>query len=434
MSNALSIAATTLTLRSLLGEVASADYSTLPPDVRPMNQIDITTLPPDQARPDNSRNRVNLFLYHTEYDAGWRNTDLPRRGRPGEALPPVLPLNLHYLVTVYAENDNELIGQVLLGTAMQVLHDHPVLSRSEIETALAQAELDEQVERVRVTALPFKVEELSGIWSGFQSEYRLSAGYKVGVLLIEGRRSARAPLPVLRRGGEDRGPAVVPGPAPSLTRVAEFFDASLPAPPAAAKPAAELGDTVVLTGVHFDGADMVARLTHDRTGTVQTRPLLSERDDQTVRFTLPSAGDLGVPRDWPAGFYAVELVVTRPDAPPWTTNRLTFALAPRVSALAPGAQGVGAQPFGLVLTCTPQLLADQRVSVLVRDRELVPDPGGIVTPGDPNLPSTVQVTIDGLEPGGHVVRLRIDGIDSLPVDLTAAPPAFDPALTLTITP
>ena len=50
MSNALSIAATTLTLRSLLGQVASADYSTLPADARPINQIEITTLPPDQAR------------------------------------------------------------------------------------------------------------------------------------------------------------------------------------------------------------------------------------------------------------------------------------------------------------------------------------------------------------------------------------------------
>lgn len=104
MSNALSIAAVTLTLRNLLNEVANADYSTLPADARPRNAIDITTLPPDQVRPDASRNRVNLFLYHTAYDAAWRNTDLPKRGRPGEILPPVLPLNLHDLVTVYAEN------------------------------------------------------------------------------------------------------------------------------------------------------------------------------------------------------------------------------------------------------------------------------------------------------------------------------------------
>lgn len=434
MSNALSIAAITLTLRSLLNEVATADYSTLPTDARPMNQIEVTTLPPDQARPDNSRNRVNLYLYHTQYDPAWRNTDLPRRGRPGEAQPPLLPLNLHYLVTVYAENDNELIGQVLLGTAMRILHDNPVLSRAAIQAAISQAELDSQVERIRVTALPFTVEELSGIWSGFQSEYRLSAGYRVGVLLIESARATRAALPVLRRGSTDTGPAVVAGPAPSLGSVAEFFDATLAAPPSAAKPAAELGDTLVLTGANLGGADMSVRLTHDRNETPHTRPLLDERDATTVRFTLPPVTDPAVARDWPAGFYTVELVVARPDAPPWTTNRLTFALAPRVSALAPAAQPVAAQPFALTLTATPQVLADQRVSVLIGDRELVPDAGGVTSPADPDAPSTVSVTVDGLAEGDHVARLRIDGIDSLPVDFTAIPPAFDPAQTLTITP
>ena len=432
MSNALSIAAVTLTLRNLLNEVATADYSALPADARPLNTIDITTLPPDQVRPDAARNRVNLFLYHTEYAAAWRNTDLPRRGRPGEVLPPVLPLNLHYLVTVYAENDNELVGQVLLGTAMRILHDHPVLGRDEIRTALSQAELDQQVELVRVTPLPFSPEDVSGIWSGFQSEFRLSAGYKIGVLLIESTRAARAALPVLRRGTADRGPAVVAGAAPGLAAVAEFFDPG--APPSAAKPAAELGDTVVLSGFHFDGADMTARLTHGLSDRVHTRPLLPERDDTTVRFALPPVTDPSVARDWPAGFYAVELVVTRPDAPPWTTNRLTFALAPSVSALAPPAQTVDSQPFALTLTATPQVLADQRVSVLLGDREFAPDPGGIVTPPDPDAPSTVTVTVDGLDDGSHVARLRIDCIDSLPVDVTAVPPAFDPAQTLVITP
>ena len=432
MSNALSIAAATLTLRNLLNEVATADYSTLPADARPLNTIDITTLPPDQARPDAARNRVNLFLYHTEYDAAWRNTDLPRRGRPGEALPPALPLNLHYMVTVYAENDNELIGHVLLGTAMRILHDHPVLSRDKIRTALSQAELDQQVELVRVTALPFSPEEVSEIWSGFQSEFRLSAGYKVGVLLIDSTRAAHAALPVLRRGTADRGPAVVAGAAPNLTAVAELFDAG--APPFAAKPAAELGDTVVLNGFHFAGADMMARLTHGLSDTVHTRQLLAERDDTTVRFTLPPITDPSVARDWPAGFYAVELVVTRPDAPPWTTNRLTFALAPSVSALAPPSQTVGGQPFALTLTATPQILADQRVSVLLGDREFAPNPGGIVTPADQDTPSTVTVTVDGLADGSHVARLRIDGIDSLPVDFTAVPPVFDPAQTLVVTP
>ncbi len=433
MSTPLAIAATTLTLRNLLSEVATADYSALPADARPLNQIDITTQPPDHVRPDAARNRINLFLYHTEYNAAWRNTDLPRQGRPGEKLPPALPLNLHYLVTVYAENDNELIAQVLLGNAMRVLHDHPVLGPAEIEAALADAELDTQVERVRVTALPFTSQELSAIWSGFQSEYRLSAGYKVGVLLIESARHISAPLPVLRRGEVNRGPAIVSGGAPVLSRIESFVDPALPSPPVLAKPAAELGDTVVVKGSNFSGATMTARLTNDSDIT-HSLPLLPERDDSTVRFALPQITDADVARDWPAGFYRLEMEVTRTDAPSWATNRLTFALAPSVSNLAPASQPEAAQPFALTVTCTPQLQATQRVVVLLGDRALAPAPGAITTPADPNAPSTVTVDVDNLEPGQHVARLRIDGIDSLPVDAVAIPPTFDAAQMLTISP
>ncbi len=433
MSTPLAIAATTLTLRNLLNPVATADYSALPADARPLNQIDITTQPPDQVRPDAARNRVNLFLYHTEYNAAWRNTDLPRRGRPGETLPPVLPLNLHYLLTIYAENDNELIAQVLLGNAMRILHDHPVLSRAEIESALADAELDEQIERVRLTALPFTTEELTAIWSGFQSEYRLSAGYKVGVLLIESALQASAPLPVLRRGQVDRGPAVVSGGAPNLSHIEAFLTPGLPTPSVLAKPSAELGDTIVIKGSNLSGATMTARLTGDNDA-VHTRPLLPERDDGTVRIALPALAEADVARDWPAGFYRLELEVTHADAPTWVTNRLTFALAPQVSSLAPASQTEAAQPFALTLTCTPQLQPDQRVAVLLGDRTLTPAPGAIVTPADPDAPSTVTVEVDNLDPGEHVARLRIDGIDSLPVDPLAVPPAFDATQILTITP
>ncbi len=433
MSTPLAIAATTLTLRNLLNPVATADYSTLPADARPLNQIDITTQPPDQVRPDATRNRINLFLYHTEYNAAWRNTDLPGQGRPGEKLPPALPLNLHYLLTVYAENDNELIAQVLLGNAMRVLHDHPVLARSEIEAALAEAKLDAQVERVRVTALPITPDELLGIWSGFQSEYRLSAGYKVGVLLIESARLSSAPLPVLRRGETDRGPAIVSGAAPSLSRIEAFVNPALPTPPALAKPSAELGDVIVVKGSNFSGATMTARLTASE-DILHTRPILPERDDTTIRFSLPEMTEPNVARDWPAGFYQLELEVSHPDVPSWVTNRLTFALAPTVSALAPLNQPEAAQPFELTLTCTPQLRADQRVAVLLGDRALTPDAAGTVTPADPDAPSTVTVDVDNLAQGDHVARLRIDGIDSLPVDLLAVPPSFDAAQILTISP
>jgi hypothetical protein len=433
MSTALAIAAVTRTLRNLLNRVATADYSSLPNDTRPTAQIEVTTLPPDRVRlPDGSRNRLNLFLYQTDINAAWRNMDIPRQVRPGESGHPPLPLNLSYLVTAYAESDNELIGQVLLGTAMQILHDHPLLSRAEIGNALALSELDSQIERVRITPQPFSLDELSKLWSGFQSEYRISAMYQVAVVLIESLRPQRAPLPVLRRGGEDRGPLVVASPAPTLLEVQEFFDPALPTRPPQGKPAAELGDVVVLHGNHFGDEAMSVRLRHSRLESPLSLTLEAERSDTEVAFRLPAATDPGTPAAWPAGFYTVELEVQRPTPPNWTTNRLPFGLAPTITGINPITQPVGAQPFDLTLTCTPQILPDQRAVLLLGDQEIVPN--SVTTPGNPDSDTTLIFPIDELAAGDYVVRLRVDGVDTIPIDFTTSLPQFDSNQTVVITP
>lgn len=431
MSNALAIAATTLTLRNLLDGVATADYSGLPNDTRPTAQIELTTLPLDRVR-EASRNRLNLFLYRTEVNGAWSNMDLPRRVRTGEAGSPPLALNLFYIVTAYAENDSELIGQVLLGTAMRILHDHPVLSRAEIRDALALSELDSQFERLRITPMPVSIDELSKLWAGFQSEYRLSAEYQVTVVLIDSERPLRAALPVLRRGGQDRGPQVLAAPAPTLLEIQEFFDPDLPQRPPRGKPAAELGDVLVLGGTHFGSDEMIARFQHSRLDAPVTRPLGAERTDIEVQVALPEATDAGVPAAWPPGFYTVELEVHRPDAPLWTTNRLSFGLAPTITGLAPDSRGVGAQPFDLTITCHPQVMAAQRATLLLGDREI--EPTSVTTPPNPDAETTLVFAISGFAQGAYVARLRVDGADSIPIDFSASLPQFDANQTLTITP
>lgn len=432
MGNAFSIAAATLTLRNVLSPVAADDYSTVPADARPINQIEVTTLPPDQARPATALNRVNLFLYKTEISGNWRNMDLPRRGRPGALRPPPLGLVLHYIITAYAENDNDLIGQVLLGGVMRVLHDHPFLSREEIDAAFAASELGTQVDQVRITEEPLSIDELSKLWSGFQSEYRLSVGYQMGAVLIESDRSKPAPLPVLVRGAADRGPVVVAGPGPTLRDIAGFVDPATPDDPPRVKPAAEPGDIVVLKGSNFGGAEMTAFLTHDRVREPRTLALALRRDDRTVRFALPDSAEPLVPRDWPAGFYAIELRVSRPDTPAWTTNRLSLPLAVQITSISPVSQPVGAQPFTLTVSCTPQIFDSQDVVLLLGDQAF--PPSAIAPPPDGNSDTTLEISVDELEPGTYVVRLRVDGVDSLPIDFTTTPPQFDTAQMLTVGP
>jgi hypothetical protein len=177
---------------------------------------------------------------------------------------------------------------------------------------------------------------------------------------------------------------------------------------------------------------MTARFHHQRLEVPLTRPLLAERSDNEVQVALPAAAEAGVPAAWPPGFYTVELVVQRPDPPGWTTNRLSFALAPTITGLDPVSQAAGAQPFDLTVTCTPQVLDDQRAVLLLGDREIVP--ASVTTAADPDADSTLVFPIDGVGQGAHVVRLRVDGADSIPIDFSASLPQFDTDQTLTITP
>ncbi len=61
--------------------------------------------------------------------------DLPTRDERGTLVTqPLLPLNLHYLLTAFGSQ--ELHSEILLGYAMQVLHENPIVSRAARSGAL----------------------------------------------------------------------------------------------------------------------------------------------------------------------------------------------------------------------------------------------------------------------------------------------------------
>ena len=53
----------------------------------------------------------------------------------------------------------------------------------------------------------------------------------------------------------------------------------------------------------------------------------------------------------------------------------------------------------------------------------------ITTPADTSQPSSILFKLTGLASGSYVVRLRVDGVDSIPVVHSGTPPVagFDPA-------
>src|SRR5262249_33298904 len=131
MSSALAIAAVTAALKALLAT------RLLDHDLSQVGSVTATATPPDRVTTGaNEPNQLNLFLYQVTPNLGWRNVDLPSRDINGARLTNApLAIDLHYMLTAYGSAD--LNAEILLGYAMQMLHETPVITRAQLRTVLA---------------------------------------------------------------------------------------------------------------------------------------------------------------------------------------------------------------------------------------------------------------------------------------------------------
>jgi hypothetical protein len=410
MSNPLSVAAVTLTLQAVLGSGITGD-----PDLA---DTTVTILPPDKARGTNNANQLNLFLYQILPNAAWRNLNVPREVSPGESGIPPLALTLHYLVTAFGrDNDTALpYGHHLLGRAMSILFDHALLGPDEIRAATAvslpASDLDKQVERIRITLQPMSLEEISKLWSGLVTQYRLSVGYEVSVALIDSTQPKKTPLPVLTRGPGDKGVASqgsLISPFPALDQV-QFPHRQT---------AALLGDRITLIGQHLAGSGASAIFRHPRWSlSIEVAPGPGGTDTQ-ISVRIPSSA-----ADWPPGFYTVSMAVQRPgETYRRTTNQLSFALAPKITIAPANAAGPN---ITYTVSVSPEVWPEQRAVLLLGDQEIVAGPHA-------SKAAALMFAAEGLAAGDYFVRLRVDGVDSPLVDRSAAPPVFDATQKVTVT-
>ncbi len=221
---------------------------------------DVTAMPPDLA-PNPGNRRVNLFLYHIGINAALRNQEFPWQGRGGgdtQANPPpfMLPLQLHYLLTAFADDDVQ--SHEALGHAMRVLDAHAQLTPGEIHLAVQNSQIplpDSNVhlqpERVKVSLQSMNTDEMMKIWTAFQSAYRLSVAYEVTVVLIDSQRPSFTPLPVLRRGSEDEGVFATTGILAPQVSALQSADGRM------AFNTGHTGATVVIVGNNFGAVPLV---------------------------------------------------------------------------------------------------------------------------------------------------------------------------------
>ncbi len=422
MSNSLAIAAVTATLRDLLNLVAQR----LPSDPNPdpeLNDATCSTRPLNVARPNESANQLNLFLYQTNLHPQLRNSDLPGQVRPGETAMAPLALRLDYVLTAYGKGADEILAHRLLGRAMSLLHDRAVLMPADIERALKGNDLHRQIERVRITPHPLTTEELSKLWSVFQAPYRVSATYQASVVLIDSSRRTAAPLPVLeRRVG---AAAVLPPAYPAIERIA-LPSVNQPAArlPHALAPAPAAADAVTILGHDFTGTALTISLAHRLLPTPLRVPAAAPTST-SLGLTLPDDQD-----DWPVGTYEVTAIASQGADPAAArvSNAVSLALAPRIRTITPRpAVRDGQGKVTVTVTTSPQIWPQQRASLIVGDAEFL---------ARPRTAKSASLVFDlaALPAGTHTyaVRLRVDGVDSLVVDYAADPPAFDPSQRLEV--
>ena len=407
MSDSLSIAAVTSTIRSLLARGVS--------DVM-ANNSGVTTRPPDRARTGaSSSEQLNLYLYQTLPNAALRNQDLPLGGKSGQTGHAPLALDLFYLLTAFGRDDEDLTGNghQLLGSAMLTLHDHAVLSREEIASAEPNSNLHEQVERIRITPQALTLDEMSRLWNTFQTQHRLSTAYKVSVVLIDSQRESRTPLPVLTRGKDDSGISSQPNLLPTVPTLEKAKIVSLGADPslekAIPKQVAELGDSVSIFGHRLTGIEEVQLSNSLLNELPDTEQIVGEM--KTVDVSESAEGELKFelsdkPQEWVAGFYLVSATKVDDDKT-HTTNQLVLPLAPKVEGVS--AEAAGNNRFDVTVKVKPNLIATQKVEVLIGDRQfkIIPEQ---ISGGEINF------EIENTSAGEYLVRVRVDGVDSDPVD------------------
>ena len=101
--------------------------------------VHVSCLAPDQVQAQMSsgtstaENQVNIFLHLVTPNAAWRNVgyaSLSSDGTTAIGSPP-LALDLHYLLTAYGSDPWQ--AEALLGFALMMLHQAPVLTRADVD-------------------------------------------------------------------------------------------------------------------------------------------------------------------------------------------------------------------------------------------------------------------------------------------------------------
>lgn len=385
---------------------------------RMVEPVPVTITPLDRALASATGRRVNLFLYQVTENTHLKNQEIPGVGHPAAYGHPPLSLELHYLLTAFGSSedgdDSDLAVHRILGDAMRVLHEHAVITERLVQhndaahPPVLDLSLHNQYEQVKITLEPISLEDLSKIWTSLTVAYRLSAAYRVSVVQIESQQPRHYPRPV----GEPKaaGPRVyaVPSRIPHISelRVIRFDDPDLRERP---YPYVRIGDTLVIRGRNLNAGDVAVRIDDLMV------PVTSASSDRiTLRIpddSLPDGSAIEAEEQLQPGPRPVQVVqhihMGEPPTPHLglQSNTSVFMLVPYVERLDTSVAGQ------LTIVGTRLYHPDHECLTLIGNQSVPADAYAFASTATAS--TSIRMTLPELERGGHAVRVRVNGAESI---------------------
>lgn len=431
MSTAAAIAAVTAVLKDLLlNSFVDHDASAM------VGNVMVTARAPDTITLPEQNSQLNLFLYQISPNSGWRNVGLPARDSTGDLISaPPLAVDLHYLLSAYGAKDFH--AEVLLGYAMQLFHEMPVLSRETIRKSLSptmpvdidagpqgnipvelrnlfECGLAEQFEQIKVTPSYLNLEEMFRVWMSFQVPYRTTISYCVSVVLIESKRKGKVALPV-----RNRSLHAVPFAFPVIEDV---MSQSAPDQPFLRQPILATF-RLALSGKNLQSSD--TRIEVSGLEVADAGLLLS---DERIEFDLPAGLRAGA--HFVRVVHALDLATPPATLAPhkvMESNSISFVVSPTIGnvqchdVVGAGQNAELLRSGKIVFAIAPAVTTTQRVILILNQTEL---PNSQQAKGyrfecrshnhsgASPLSSSLEVPFVGVSQGSYLVRVQVDGAES----------------------
>ena len=397
MSNYLAIATVTATLQRILQDTVQVD----------VEGARVTTVRPDNVGRGIPETGVNIFLYRVA-PVNWLNQDLPGRRSTGELNKrPQIALELNYIITCYG-NEVELEPQRLLGSVIRTMHSQHTLESEAIRNTLddssvcylRESDLAQQIDSVTFAPLGLSTEDLSTIWSIFQTSYSLAIVYQASAVLIESQKIPRRALPVRKSIISASPQKPVISKVTSLDALTEVWQST-------EERLILTNSTIAIEGIRLQGNNNLVRI-----GSIDIIP--QEISDRKIVLDLStiSNGELH------AGVQGIQ-VIKRNDRERRIneSNVFPLVLLPTLEKIVVEAVNpIGEEQYSVRVSIAtqPTMGKNQRLNLLLnsttgeRSREYIFKIPPLEADSD-----RIITEISAITAGVYLVRLQVDGVESL---------------------